>query len=109
MDDEHKSEEDDEYIEPTCEENDKIKSKISKGIIEEDVRDSISVKKSSPKVIKAVLFTIKNHEKDILAVSYQNKTVQTKDKWNNSNLMHIQYLLGTNNCLPLSHMAKSYI
>ena len=61
------------------------------------------------KVIKAVLFTIANHEKDISSVGYQNKTIQTQDKWNNLNPMNIQYLLGTNHRLPLSHMVKSYI
>ena len=60
-------------------------------------------------MIKAVLFTINNHEKDILAVGYKKKTIQTQDKWNQLNLMNIQYMLGTNHCLPLSHMAKSYI
>ena len=35
--------------------------------------------------------------------------MQTRDKWNQLNLMSIQYLVGTNHCLPLSHMAKSYI
>ena len=63
----------------------------------------------SPKVIKAVLFTIENHEKDILSVDYQNKTIKTKEKWNHLNLIHIQSLLGTNHRLPLSQMAKSYI
>ena len=63
----------------------------------------------SLKVIKSVLFTIKNHENNILAVGYENKTIQTQDKPSQLNLMHIQYLLGTNHSLTLSHMAKSYI
>ena len=55
------------------------------------------------------MFNIANHEKDILAVGYQDKTIQTKGKQNQLNLMDIQYMLGTNHRLPLSHMAKSYI
>ena len=55
------------------------------------------------------MFNIENHEKDILAVGYEDKTIQTKEKWNQVNLIDIQYLLGTNHRLPLSHMAKSYI
>ena len=51
------------------------------------------------------MFNIDNHEKDILAVGYKNKTIQTQDKWNQLNIMDIQYLLGTNHCLPLSYMA----
>ena len=60
-------------------------------------------------MIKEVMFNNDNHEKDILAVSYKDKTIQTQDTWNQLNLMYIQYLLGTNHLLPLSHMAKSYI
>ena len=52
---------------------------------------------------------IDNHKKDILAVGYKNKTIETEDKWNQLNIIDIKYLLGTNHCLPLSHMAKSYI
>ena len=55
------------------------------------------------------MFNIENHEKEILAVGYENKTIQTKDKWNQLNFMDIQSLLGSNHRLPLSHMAKSYI
>ena len=55
------------------------------------------------------MFAIGNHEKDILAVDYENKTIQTQDKWNQLNLMGKKSLLGTNHCLPLSHIAKSYI
>ena len=89
LDDEHKYEEDDEYIETPSEESNIITSKISEGIIEKDVRNSLSSKNVSLKVIKAVMFTIDNHEKDILAVGYQNKTIQTQDKRNHLNIMHI--------------------
>ena len=55
------------------------------------------------------MFTIDNHEKDILEVGYQNQKNQTQDKWNHLNNMHMQSLLWTNHRLPLSHMDKSYI
>ena len=55
------------------------------------------------------MFNIDNHEKDISAVGYKNKTIQTLYKCNQLNIMGIQSLLGTNHLLPLSHMAKSYI
>ena len=55
------------------------------------------------------MFNIDNHKKEILAVGYENKTTETKDKWNQSNIMDIQSLLGSNNRLTLSHIAKSYI
>ena len=55
------------------------------------------------------MFNIESHEKGILAVGYENKTIETKDKCNQLNLIDIQYLLGTNHRLHLSHMAKSFI
>ena len=55
------------------------------------------------------MFDIDNHEKEILAVGYKNKTIETEDKWNKLNIIYIKSLLGTNHSLPLSHMAKSYI
>ena len=55
------------------------------------------------------MFNIDNHDKYILAVGYENKKIQTQDKCNQLNIMDMQYLLGTNHRLPLSHMAKSYI
>ena len=59
--------------------------------------------------MKAVMFDIDKHEKDILAVGYENKTIETEEKWNHLHLIDIQSLVVTNHCLPLSHMAKSYI
>ena len=55
------------------------------------------------------MFDIDNHEKEILAVSYEQKTIETKEKLIQLNLIDIQSLLETNNCLPSSHTAKSYI
>ena len=55
------------------------------------------------------MFDIDNHEKEILAVGYENKGIETKDKCNQLNLIDIQFLLETNHRLPLSHMAKTYI
>ena len=55
------------------------------------------------------MFDIDNHEKEILAVGYKNKTTETKDKWNKINLLGMQYLFGTYCCRPLLHMCKSYI
>ena len=55
------------------------------------------------------MYDIDNHEKEILADGYENKTIETEEEWNQLNIIDIHSLLGTNNCLPLSHMAKSYI
>ena len=55
------------------------------------------------------MFDVDNHKKKILEVGYKNKTIETKDKWNQLNIIDIQYFFWTYHCLPLSHMAKSYI
>ena len=65
--------------------------------------------KKSFKVIYLVLFDIDNHDNDILAVYYKNKTIETKDKWNQINPLDMQSLLGTNCHMPLLHMSKRYI
>ena len=55
------------------------------------------------------MFIIDNYEKDILAVGYENKTIETKDKWNQLDILDMQSLFGTNCRRPLLHMAKRYI
>ena len=42
------------------------------------------------------MFDIDNHEKDILAVGYKNKTIETKYKCNQLNVLDMQSLLGNN-------------
>ena len=41
------------------------------------------------------MFNIDNHENEIVAVGYENKTIETKEKWNQLNIIDIQSLLGT--------------
>ena len=48
-------------------------------------------------------------KKEILAVGYENKKIETKYKWNQLNIIDIQSMLGTNHRLTLSHMSKSFI
>ena len=55
------------------------------------------------------MFDIDNHVKEISAVGYKNKTIKTKEKWKQLNIIDIQSLLGTNNSMSLSHMDRSYI
>ena len=40
------------------------------------------LRKQLLKVIDLVMFDIDNHETEILAVGYNKKTIETKDKWN---------------------------
>ena len=45
----------------------------------------------------------------LLAVGYINKIIETKDKWNQINVLNMQSMLGAYFCIPLLHMSKSYI
>ena len=55
------------------------------------------------------MFDIDNYEEESLAVGYKNKTIETKDKRNQLNLLDMQYLLGNNRRMTLLNMAKIHI
>ena len=55
------------------------------------------------------MFNIDKHKKEILAVDLQQQKIEAKDKWNKMNILDIQSMLGTNCCMPLLHMSRSYI
>ena len=82
---------------------------IIKSKLEEYFRNILLAKKIPLKVIKAVLFTVDNHEKDTYHLVTITKQFKHKTKWSQLNLMHVQSILGNNHRLPLSHMDKSYI
>ena len=52
---------------------------------------------------------IHQYEKEILSVNYIDKTIETKDKRNQINVINMQSMLVANYCMPLLHMSKSYI
>ena len=56
------------------------------------IRNRLLSKKNPFKLIKAVMFDIENHEKEILSVGYTKKTIETKDKWNQINILDVQSL-----------------
>ena len=68
LSEEHENEEDEEFSENNSEIKDSNKSKISKGITEEDVIISMLAKKISLKVIKAVILSIDTYKQVILSV-----------------------------------------
>ena len=49
------------------------------------------------------------YEKYISAVDYINQKIETKDKWNQINVLSMEYMLVANCRMPLLHMSKSYI
>ena len=61
------------------------------------------------KIIDLILSNIVKYEKNILAVDYINQTIETKEKWNQINVLSMESMLGANCCMSLLHMSKSYI
>ena len=61
------------------------------------------------KIIDLILYNIVQYEKEILSVEYNNQNIETKDKWNQSNVLDMEYMLVANCRMPLLHMSKSYI
>ena len=61
------------------------------------------------KIIDLILSNIVQYEKEILAVEYINQKTETKDKWNQINILDMEYMLVDNCRMPLLHMSKSYI
>ena len=49
------------------------------------------------------------YEKNILAVDYVNQKIETKDKWNQINVLDMESMLVANCRMPLLHMSKTYI
>ena len=58
--------------------NDSIKSKISKGITEEDFIISLLAKHSLLKVIIAVILSIYTYEQDMIKVGNDNKKIKQR-------------------------------
>ena len=52
---------------------------------------------------------IVTYENDISSVYYIKQKIETRDKWNQINVLSIEYMLVANCCMPLLHMSKSYI
>ena len=61
------------------------------------------------KIIDLILSNIVIYEKNILAVDYINQTIETKEKWNQINVLSIESMLGADCRIPLLHMSKSYL
>ena len=75
----------------------------------ENIRKRLFLKRFSIKVIDLVLSNIDQYEKEILVVDYINQKTETKDKWNQINVLDMQSMLVANCRMPLLHMSKSYI
>ena len=104
LDAENKNAEDDEYIDHPSIKNDRIDSQSH-----DKFRKILLLKKFSLKVIDLVLSNIDQYEKELLAVDYINKTIETKDKWNQINVLNMRSMLGANCRMPLLHMSKIYM
>ena len=61
------------------------------------------------KIIDLVFSNIVQYEKEVLVVEYINQKTETKDKWNQINVLDMESMLVANCRMPLLHMSKSYI
>ena len=100
LDTENENAEADEYIDHPSIKNDRIDSQSH-----ENIRKMILLKQISLKLIDLVLSNIDQYEKEILAVDYINKRIETKDKWNQINVLNMQSMLVANCRMPLLHMS----
>ena len=56
-----------------------------------------------------ILSNIVRYEKNISSDDFINKTIETKDKWNQIHILSIEYVLGANCRIPLIHMSNRKI
>ena len=56
-----------------------------------------------------ILSNIVIYENYISAVDYMNQKLETKEKWNQINVLSMESMLRANCRIPLLHMSKSYI
>ena len=61
------------------------------------------------KIIDLILSNIVIHKKDILAADYINKKIETKEKWNQINVLDMESMLVANCHMSLLHMSNTYI
>ena len=61
------------------------------------------------KIIDLILSDIVIYEKNISAVDYINQTIETKEKWNQINVLSMESMLGANCRMPLLNMSESYL
>ena len=103
IDEEHRNEEDNDYIDPP------FKKKIE---LIRNYKNKSGIGYYTKKIIQMNQSGYVWHWKPLKVdfISWlRKKKNDTKDKWNQLNLINIQSLLCNNQRLPLSHMAKSYI
>ena len=62
------------------------------------------MKRFTIKIIDLILSIIVISEKNISAEDIINKKIETKDKWNQINLLSTEYVLGANYPMPLLQM-----
>ena len=56
-----------------------------------------------------IFSNIFKYEKYILAVDYINQKIETKEKWNQINVLDMESMLVANYRVPLLHISKTYI
>ena len=104
LDKEIKNADDDEYIDNPPLQNVNIKSQSHENII-----SRLLLKRFTIKLIDLILSNIVRYEENISAEDFINKRIETKDKWNQINLLSMESVLGANCRIPLTHMSNRKI
>ena len=104
LDKEIKNAEDDEYIDDPTLQNINIKSQSH-----ENIRNRLLLKRFTIKIIDLILSNIVIYDNNIPAEDFINKKIETKDKWNQINLLSMKSVLGDNCRMLLLHMSNRNI
>ena len=72
----------------------------------ENIRNRLILKRFTIKIIDLILSNIVRYEKNIPAEDFINKNKETKDKWNQINILSMESVLGANFRIPLIHMSN---
>ena len=104
LDKETKNSDDDEYIDNPPLQIDNIKSQTQENIIKR-----LLLKMFTIKWIDLILSNIVRYEMNITSDDFIKKTIETKHKWNQINILSMESVLGDNFRITLIHMSKRKI
>ena len=76
---------------------------------QENLINTLLLKRFTINVIDLILSNIVRYEKNITSDDFINKTIETKHKWNQIHLLSMESVLGDNCRIVLIHMSKRNI
>ena len=104
LDKETKNADDDEYIDDPPLQNFNIKYQSH-----ENIRNRLLLKRFTIKIIDLILSNIVIYIKNISSEYFINKKIETKDEWNQINVLSMESVLGANCPMTLLHISDRKI